>query len=101
MAEAYSKSQIQKMLDENDFEDQRVDLPYGLRTPGADRSATCDLVLPESLSGKTVLDVGAANGYFSFEAESRGASRVVGVELKAKRLEHAKLLKNRATVTES
>ena len=37
------------------------------------------LHLPD-LTGKTVLDVGAANGYFSFAAERFGASRVVAVD---------------------
>jgi tRNA (mo5U34)-methyltransferase len=37
------------------------------------------LHLPD-LSGKTVLDVGAGDGYFSFAAERFGASRVVAVD---------------------
>jgi len=37
--------------------------------------------LPEDLSGQTVLDVGASNGFFSFELERRGAERVVAVDL--------------------
>jgi len=37
--------------------------------------------IPEDLSGQTVLDVGASNGFFSFEMERRGADRVVAVDL--------------------
>jgi len=37
------------------------------------------LRLPE-LSGKTVLDIGAWDGFFSFEAERRGARRVVALD---------------------
>ncbi|MGH2772424.1 MAG: class I SAM-dependent methyltransferase [Actinomycetota bacterium] len=37
--------------------------------------------IPASLKGKTVLDVGAADGYFSFEMEKRGASRVVALDV--------------------
>ncbi len=37
--------------------------------------------LPDDLAGKTVLDVGASNGFFSFEFERRGADRVVAVDL--------------------
>jgi tRNA (mo5U34)-methyltransferase len=33
--------------------------------------------LPQNLSGRSVLDVGAWDGFFSFEAERRGAARVV------------------------
>jgi SAM-dependent methyltransferase len=37
--------------------------------------------LPENLEGWSVLDVGASNGFFSFEFERRGADRVVAVDL--------------------
>jgi tRNA (mo5U34)-methyltransferase len=36
---------------------------------------------PESFQGQTVLDIGAWDGFFSFEAEKRGASRVVAYDL--------------------
>jgi tRNA (mo5U34)-methyltransferase len=36
--------------------------------------------MPAVLSGKSVLDVGAWDGYFSFEAERRGASRVLAID---------------------
>jgi predicted methyltransferase len=49
---------------------------------GTDRSATRDLIFPKSLAVKTALDVGCALGYFCFEAEARGAARVVRVEQK-------------------
>ena len=56
-----------------------LDLGAGIRTPGVDdtplRLARLDL--PSSLAGKHVLDVGAWDGFFSFEAERRGAARVV------------------------
>ena len=35
------------------------------------------LHLPASLAGLSVLDIGAWDGFFSFEAERRGAARVV------------------------
>lgn len=34
----------------------------------------------QDLSGKTVLDIGTMNGIFAFEAERRGASRVVAID---------------------
>jgi tRNA (mo5U34)-methyltransferase len=37
--------------------------------------------MPEDLSEKTVLDIGAYDGYFSFEAEKRGASLVVASDI--------------------
>lgn len=36
--------------------------------------------LPEKLDGKSVIDVGSADGFFAFEAERRGASRVLSVD---------------------
>ncbi len=50
-------------------------------TPGSDRTAEkfATMHLPD-LIGKTVLDVGAWDGYFSFAAERLGASRVVAVD---------------------
>ena len=37
-------------------------------------------VIPESLRGKTVLDVGCNAGFYSMEMKRRGASRVVGID---------------------
>lgn len=37
--------------------------------------------IPDDLTGKTVLDVGASNGFFSFNFEKRGAAKVVAVDL--------------------
>lgn len=36
--------------------------------------------IPEDLTGKTVLDIGAWDGYFSFEFERRGAKRVLAID---------------------
>jgi 2-polyprenyl-3-methyl-5-hydroxy-6-metoxy-1,4-benzoquinol methylase len=90
----YSREQIAELLRERRFGYHRVDLPYGLHTRGDDRSETRDIVLPPSLEGKSVLDVGSAHGYFSFAAEARGAARVVGVELRDDRFRDALLLKD-------
>jgi tRNA (mo5U34)-methyltransferase len=59
----------------------QIELPDGTVTPGQDRSAEklAWLHLP-NLKGKTVLDVGAFDGYFSFAAERLGASRVVAAD---------------------
>ncbi len=59
-----------------------IDLGQGIITPGQDNSPRklARLGLPESLAGKTVLDVGAWDGFFSFEAERRGARRVLATD---------------------
>jgi tRNA (mo5U34)-methyltransferase len=38
------------------------------------------LQIPQDLTGKTVLDIGAWDGYYSFAAEQRGAARVVACD---------------------
>ena len=60
-----------------------IDLGHGIVTPGADDTPQRlhYLALPESLKDKTVLDVGANDGFYSFEAERRGAARVVALDL--------------------
>jgi tRNA (mo5U34)-methyltransferase len=59
-----------------------IDLGHGIVTPGHDDSPKKlrRVGLPEELHGKTVLDIGAWDGFFSFEAERRGAARVVAVD---------------------
>jgi len=59
-----------------------IPLGNGLVTPGVDRSAErlAEMGIPDDLSGKTVLDIGAWDGFFSFEAERRGASRVLATD---------------------
>lgn len=59
-----------------------IDLGDGVVTPGADNTPVRleRLDLPASLAGLTVLDIGAWDGFFSFECERRGASRVVATD---------------------
>jgi len=60
----------------------QIDLAPGVRTPGVnDPSESLPrLGLPADLSGKTVLDIGAWDGAWSFEAERRGAQRVLATD---------------------
>jgi tRNA (mo5U34)-methyltransferase len=60
----------------------RIPLGAGVVTPGDDDSPLKlkRLRLPANLSGKTFLDIGAWDGFFSFEAERRGASRVLALD---------------------
>lgn len=62
-----------------------IDLGGGVVTPGGKSSAMCSgeasLIFDRvDLSGRSVLDIGAWNGYFSFEAKRRGADRVLATD---------------------
>ncbi|MBB4210352.1 methyltransferase family protein [Rhodothalassium salexigens DSM 2132] len=63
---------------------QQVDLGGGLKTPGLPTGPKQRQVLrfidSLDLKAKRVLDVGCANGLFSFAAEKRGAGEVVAVD---------------------
>jgi tRNA (mo5U34)-methyltransferase len=57
-------------------------LAPGVYTPGIARDHGYRLAVldPERFAGRSVLDVGAFDGFYSFLAERRGASRVVAVD---------------------
>jgi tRNA (mo5U34)-methyltransferase len=59
-----------------------LDLGDGVVTDGFDDSPARlrRMRFPESFAGKTVLDVGAWDGFYSFEAERRGAERVLATD---------------------
>ncbi|HET8950726.1 MAG TPA: DUF1698 domain-containing protein [Solirubrobacteraceae bacterium] len=59
-----------------------IDLGGGLVTDGRDESPRKLgwIGLPSDLRGRSVLDVGAWDGFFSFECERRGADRVVALD---------------------
>lgn len=38
--------------------------------------------IPEDLTGKTILDIGAADGFYSYLCESRGAEKVLAIDYK-------------------
>jgi tRNA (mo5U34)-methyltransferase len=67
----------------------RIEVGYGLVTPGhhgdihhptGDKNLLGNMRLPENLTGKSVLDIGAWDGFYSFEAERRGARRVLAID---------------------
>lgn len=75
---------LKQLVDAQPFWFHSIDLgngvvTKGLKTPEVLRSDLEKLQLPE-MRGKTVLDIGAWDGFFSFEAERRGASRVVSLD---------------------
>jgi tRNA (mo5U34)-methyltransferase len=60
-----------------------IDLGHGIVTKGVDSEQAqrlSRLRLPADLSRRSVLDIGAWDGFFSFEAERRGAARIVAAD---------------------
>lgn len=76
-----STSDLQRQIDQITWF-HSIELAPGVVTPGLD--ATRDrldlLQIPADLRGRSVLDVGAWDGFFSFEAERRGAERVLATD---------------------
>ena len=61
----------------------QMELGDGVVTPGWSNAARDKLPffgLPDDMTGFRVLDVGCAEGFFSFEAERRGAAEVVSLD---------------------
>jgi tRNA (mo5U34)-methyltransferase len=81
MKSATSPRELESRIEEIDWF-HSIDLGNGVITPGKDDSKykLSRLALPERFDGKSVLDIGAWDGYFSFEAEKRGAKRVLSVD---------------------
>jgi len=78
------RDQLRQMADSVPSWWHSIDLGRGVVTPGVKSAADLEaelaaLHLPP-LKGKTFLDVGAWDGYFSFAAERRGARRVVALD---------------------
>src|SRR5436190_23950432 len=57
-----------------------IDLGNGIVTPGMSGAPLVDRSAMPDLRGKSVLDIGAWDGYYSFLAERAGASRVVALD---------------------
>ena len=74
---------LKSQVEAEDYWFQEIDLGDGLVTPGWSKPKVEKLPyygLPEDMSGMRVLDIGCAEGFFSFEAERRGAAEVVAID---------------------
>lgn len=93
-ASTWSREQVEELLRKEKFRYHRIELPHGFATAGRDRSGTAKLIFPPDLTGKSVLDLGCAEGYFCFEAKRRGASRVVGLDVESDVIRRNRLVAN-------
>ena len=77
-------SKRQRLIANVPFFYHSIDCGDGLITPGHQSAELLrdqlTLMRVPPLSGKTVLDIGAWDGYFSFAAESLGAERVMALD---------------------
>lgn len=79
-----TKEEVAELSADVPFWWHSIDLGHGIITPGEKswemmNEELASLQLPD-LHGKSVLDIGAYDGFYSFEAERRGASRVVALD---------------------
>lgn len=81
MTPGFSADEIRKRAGEIRWY-QTIDLGGGVVTRGEDNTPARlrRIAMPERLDGLSVLDVGAWDGFFSFEAEKRGAARVLATD---------------------
>ena len=78
-----SSEWIKSRIAEEPYWFHRMELPGGIVTPGWSDPKIDKLPhfgLHADMTGKRVLDIGNAEGFFSFEAERRGAAEVIGIE---------------------
>jgi tRNA (mo5U34)-methyltransferase len=80
----YSKPELQEMAESVGYWWHSIDLGQGVVTNGYKAAKILQaelesLRLPD-LRDKTVIDIGAWDGFFSFEAERHGAGRVVAID---------------------
>jgi tRNA (mo5U34)-methyltransferase len=71
---------IRSRISEFPYWYHKIELPHGIVTPGWAPLNVDAYGVPQDLSGKRVLDVGAWDGFWTFEALRRGASQVVAID---------------------
>lgn len=75
-----TKDDLQAAVDAVPYWYHRIELPHGIVTPGWAPLDASAYRIPDDLTGKLVLDVGAWDGYWSIEASRRGAKFVCALE---------------------
>lgn len=76
----YEKQAIEAKISAHPYWYHRIALPYGIVTPGWAPIDPEAYYIHDRLDGLRVLDVGAWDGYWSFEALRRGAREVVAID---------------------
>lgn len=71
---------LRQAVDAQSYWYHKIELPGGIVTPGWAPLNAKSYGIPDDLTGKRVLDVGAWDGYWTFEALKRGAEQVVAID---------------------
>jgi tRNA (mo5U34)-methyltransferase len=74
------RDEIQRKVESVDFWYHTRDVGGGIVTPGEKKCDDFDRLGLPDLRGRTVLDVGCWDGFYSFECEKRGASKVLATD---------------------
>ena len=74
------KETLRRRVGEVKYWYHRIELPDGVVTPGWSPINPAAYRVPGDLTGKRILDVGAWDGYWTFEALKRGAREVVAID---------------------
>ena len=72
--------EIKRQVDAFPYWYHKIELPGGVTTPGFAPLNADIYRVPADLTGKRVLDVGAWDGFWTFEALKRGAREVVAID---------------------
>ena len=83
MDPALVKEWFRSLIEKEGYWFHKIELAPDLITPGwsdAEKDKLPYFGLPESMQGMRVLDIGCCEGFFSFEAERRGAREVVTID---------------------
>jgi tRNA (mo5U34)-methyltransferase len=77
-----SEDEIRSRIAAVPFWFHQIEVAPGIITPGLVATAEYlkQLKLPADLTGKRVLDIGAWDGFYSFECERRGAAEVIAID---------------------
>ena len=94
---SYTRAEIEQGVRERGDWFQNLDL-YGVRTAPAHflgdfptiKWKRFSHVIPQDLTGKSVLDIGCNAGFYAFEMKKRGAGRVVGMDFSDYYLDQAR-----------
>lgn len=88
MGREWTKPEIERFLATERLAYQKINLPFGLETPGDAKPEFCEKIFRD-VAGKSVLDVGSYLGYFCQEALKRGARSAHGLEADPEKVRQA------------